>query len=874
MSGYISQRDLFLLEIVFLFLFFYATNGLPLEKLENVELKANQSAFSQDNGDEVCHHFRTSLSRRDAEETSESQDAPLVNLNKSSLPKDSSPKSTSIIHFKSNVTRIYLTAIHVDQAEFPLSRLLFKLTLRLALESANKLLENDQLKLILSVRSADKCFRQFAGAIAAEEYHSRRARCFLVSGCDDATRAVSRLASEWRLPIITAAGLGADLDDRSVHKTLIRVAFSLRKAVEFLFRLLKHFQWRRVNMIVDESDPISFALKNNIERYFIDGRLNAAQKHGPTATNYTLQLKTIPLDFRLLIQDYGDLRTARFSSQMSEPKGLDAAETRSRNASLLQGDRWPNELMGQVIRDSLRQSSLFSRVTILLIPERYLRNFMLSVHEENMANGLYTFLNLPLIPTVEQTSTVLNDSKTFESHSGRLPVKQQPNRSSASNGDGVYLWRLQGSSRNLQARQAFESLMSIYLKTPTSKTYLSFVSRLNNLIEGRKSLEINPYIASFYDALQLYASAIKESLNERRKKTAKNANSTNLSFMQSDPTTSGKDLFGFESEGHFAISNLIKNRQYQNMLTGHMSINSNGDRESDYTLDDMNHMTGKFAPVILYRGETNTLERIGRIHWSSDASIGPTIDSVECGLDGSCQRKPMSKFTLVLLLVASKLLIILASIVYFIHNRLSLESQLVDHWWKIQLGDIELVLTRRKNANDGSLVMASDAMGHSQGADEMGSMNLAAVEVERSNFRAESSLADNLGPSGAKGQHGAASESVTTAPAIAPSGMSMLISAGGRFRSSTVVTGQSSAVKNSSISLANKTETSRTTNVSMTQASKSQSVIDVCYGDITLGIYKLAKVAIKPIGDFQQSRKLMLELTAVSNEVGRTIRLR
>ena len=53
----------------------------------------------------------------------------------------------------------------------------------------------------------------------------------------------------------------------------------------------------------------------------------------------------------------------------------------------------------------------------------------------------------------------------------------------------------------------------------------------------------------------------------------------------------------------------------------------------------------------------------------------------------------------------------------------------------------------------------------------------------------------------------------------------------------------------------------------VTEATTNVSKLDVCYGNISLGIYKMAKVAVKPISEFRQSRKLMIELRSVSSSV-------
>lgn len=485
------------------------------------------------------------------------------------------------IHSKSNSSsKLYIqaTAIHVDKAEFPLTKLSFKLTLKLALEAIERKLASRRVSISLNVRSAGTCSHQYAAALAAEEYYTRRSRLFILSGCDDAIKSVSRLASSWRVPLMTAAGFRAELDDKTAHNTLTRVAFSLRTAVEFLVRILRSFKWRRVNLIVDESDSNSFALKESIE----------ANVNNFKSEEFSVTLNVLSFDMLTLLSQSGENERKLNSSGKIDDKG----------------DQWPNEATERAIRDILRQSSMFSKVNIVLIPQIYLRRFMLSVDDQKMANGHYTFINIPLLSLYdnEQTESLLSSDQTKQSYSSSL-------------GDNVFIWRSPTSARNTQAKRAFESLMSIYVKTPTGKQYTYFAKNLSDLANSdfirnpaskatgnskRTQIAVNPYLASFYDCLQIYGNALNNSLS-----------SIEMAQDQNSKTILRENL-------HANLSNFMRNVRYENMLTGTIYLDEKGDRATDYTLDDMNQMTGKFWPVILFKGETRDIERLARIQWSSD----------------------------------------------------------------------------------------------------------------------------------------------------------------------------------------------------------------------------------------------------------------
>lgn len=498
---------------------------------------------------------------------------------------------------------IQATAIYVDKAEFPLSKLAFKLTLKLAIEALDKNLASKRVKVSLNVRNAASCSNQYAAALAAEEYYTRRSRLFILSGCDDAIKSVSRLASIWQIPLMTGAGFMAELNDKSTHKTLIRVAFSLKAAVEFLVKIMKTYQWQRVNLIVDESDQNSFALKQSIESNIADYDTD----------DFRVALNVLPFDLASLL---GQSVAVKSSSPDDMTTKINSTLDRYENVSV--SDSWPNEFANKTIRDILRQSSLYSRVNVLLIPQEYIRTFMLSVFDQNMANGRYTFISIPLL--------LFANDDSLDSQVGSSGDQSKSQSFATSSAEDVLIWRSSTSSRNSQARKAFESLMSIYVKTPTSRLYTYYLKNLSDLANSnlnkyinyssssskgsmtrakeskRIQINVNPYTGSLYDCLQIYGKALNQSLSNIEK--------------EHDSGLVRK----LRENIHANLSNYMRNNRYENMLTGNFLINQNGDRETDYTLNDMNQATGKFRPVILFKGETKDIERLAPISWSSDSN--------------------------------------------------------------------------------------------------------------------------------------------------------------------------------------------------------------------------------------------------------------
>lgn len=84
--------------------------------------------------------------------------------------------------------------------------------------------------------------------------------------------------------------------------------------------------------------------------------------------------------------------------------------------------------------------------------------------------------------------------------------------------------------------------------------------------------------------------------------------------------------------------------------------------------------------------------------------MGQTTDTVDCNIIGTCTSKPVPRFLITLGFLVVPLGLLVVGSLYFIHKYLSMESELVDYWWRIQLDEIEFIVSRRKKANDGALV--------------------------------------------------------------------------------------------------------------------------------------------------------------------------
>lgn len=201
----------------------------------------------------------------------------------------------------------------------------------------------------------------------------------------------------------------------------------------------------------------------------------------------------------------------------------------------------------------------------------------------------------------------------------------------------------------------------------------------------------------------------------------------------------------------------------------------------------------------------------------------------------------LSRSIVMIIFVTVPLAALLGGLFYFVQSKLTLESKLVDYWWRIHMSEIEIISTRRKHANDGSLVLMPTG---ATGGGGYGGTD-------------QSFVSSQLQP-----------PSESSKPATNEQQQQQQRAAGGGTSVTTMLASQkmiaSTVVGDSAFGPGagcDKTTVTRATADTTAMASS----LDVCYGNIALGVYKLSKVALKPISRFHQSRKLMIELRSVSS---------
>ncbi|XP_053385347.1 tenascin-R-like [Mercenaria mercenaria] len=147
--------------------------------------------------------------------------------------------------------------------------------------------------------------------------------------------------------------------------------------------------------------------------------------------------------------------------------------------------------------------------------------------------------------------------------------------------------------------------MIITVRYPTNPEYKQFVSEVGQRTNS-PYLQVSSLVGAFHDAIVLYGLAVKDALK------------ANVSLRN----------------GTY-ITQQMWNRTFRG-ITGTVNIDENGDRVADYSLLDMNIMTGNFEVVANYFGQSKRFEYIKEkfIQWPGNYHHAPP-DTPKCGYDNS-----------------------------------------------------------------------------------------------------------------------------------------------------------------------------------------------------------------------------------------------
>ncbi|GAB6027920.1 hypothetical protein CHUAL_002135 [Chamberlinius hualienensis] len=231
---------------------------------------------------------------------------------------------------------------------------------------------------------------------------------------------------------------------------------------------------------------------------------------------------------------------------------------------------------------------------------------------------------------------------------------------------GSYTWWRENDTKNDEARKIWESLMVISLLAPSIDIHNEFAKNVSSQANekykaGLQPEDVNFWIASLHDCILLYAFALNETLYE-----------------------------GGNPRNGTILAQRMWNRTFEGGLNNNAFINENGDRVLDYTLKDMDPVSGKMVAVAHFYGSAVEYVEVpnASIHWPNRKTPPPDVPL--CGFTGEdiqCLVQQPFPFSMAIAIpvVASAVITIIIIVLFF---RMKLEKALNDKWWLLKLEDI------------------------------------------------------------------------------------------------------------------------------------------------------------------------------------------
>lgn len=476
--------------------------------------------------------------------------------------------------------------------------------------------------------------------------------------CDYLVDLIARMAAYWRVPIYTVTSISGSFGRKDIYPTLTRLSPSIDHLSEFILRVLERFKWRHLAVVVDENQIENKILMENLDK---------------TIDRYRY---SFPVERRLL----------PFETKASSAVGTDK-----------QCDLQSWELLEKIKK--------VARVVLLLINEHQsIRKLLLCAHQLRMNNGEYTFLALNLgLKSARAVSLV--DTNATNATKRVAPVEGR----SLGALQNIDWFVADDEENNLKAREMFESLMVFSVQLPISDEYNLFVEQTLDLAHQEypevrfDRSSVGPVAVALHDSLLLAVEAHKRHLSAARQLARRHASPNGA--LEGNQFTSDDELGYQKTIRPTTKVPLMWNERFsQGLITG-MHVNSNGDQELDYILNDLEPEMGMMRPVASYAKETRQVLLLpdSYIHWPArvNQANGDRLnndeappDEPECGFQGDAERcvdrqNMYAALTIVGLVLV--LLSIVASVSLYRYKLIKYQMQLDDYWWKINWQDLQLL---------------------------------------------------------------------------------------------------------------------------------------------------------------------------------------
>ncbi|KAL5289037.1 hypothetical protein ACFFRR_009314 [Megaselia abdita] len=286
----------------------------------------------------------------------------------------------------------------------------------------------------------------------------------------------------------------------------------------------------------------------------------------------------------------------------------------------------------------LKDASMYARVVILSVRGVLVRKFMLAAHSLEMTKGDWTFLDVEIF-----------QSAYWGDHDWEIRDEEDTN-----------------------ARKAYEALLRVSLLQPTTSRYHLFADKVRDMASKNYNYtfgdgeEVNFFIGAFYDGVILLGKALNETL------------------------TDGEDI-----RDGISITKRMWNRDFTG-ITGDVRIDDNGDRDADYSISDLDPITGKFEVVAHYYGRNKTFTAVNnkKIHWPGGKE-GPPPDIPKCGFLGNSPECIGHGMIIIYGVFAVIIFGVFGAIVaYLLCKQRKLNNELNNMSWRVRPDDVLLEVGR------------------------------------------------------------------------------------------------------------------------------------------------------------------------------------
>ncbi|KAH9504635.1 Nitrogen permease reactivator protein [Bulinus truncatus] len=432
------------------------------------------------------------------------------------------------------------------------------------------------------------------GALAAYEYHTNNVDVFFGPVSNEGVVPLAYMALSWNLPVITPRGNDQLSRNSTIFPNIISLhPFDKFELVKFTAQLCQKYAWRHLTLFIDEDKSVMMTTGDIYKSHF---------------TSLGMKLVSVLM-----------------SSQRSTDKELDTF---------------------------LQESRKSSRVYILLLELKYVRNLLLRASALGMTRSEYLYI-VPEIMGGERID--------------------------------VDVWR-RNDSYDLEAQRAFRATLFINVLNPVRSVFDRLLQRLNQRLfdndtsnyvtasyedeAGEEYMNQNSQLAQqyiltgYYNAFFIYLNAVNETIAE-----------------------------GGNFTDGLSIAHKMKNRTYLG-VAGLFIINQDGHRVTDMSIVDMtNENNGTFERVGYYSVLTGVLSLDDPYRSVWPAESGHVSDIPPCGfLDELCIVSALEKdYRLAIGLSTSfgvLLLVVAIGVIVAFRLRHAQNRQLLN-WWKISQEELQ-----------------------------------------------------------------------------------------------------------------------------------------------------------------------------------------